>query len=61
MEEDSWWVKSVRDHFKTQGICDRAVENGPYNLEYVPDHLKTQKMCERAVDIKPLSLADVSD
>ena len=27
----------VPDHLKTQGTCERAVEKGPYSLEFVPD------------------------
>ena len=45
----------------TQGICDRAVDMGPYSLAYVSDHFKTQEMCKRAVEKFPRALEFVSD
>ena len=38
------------DHLKTQGMCEKAVEEDPYQLDDFPDHLKTQEMCEKAVE-----------
>ena len=30
-------------------MCERAVEDRPWVLEYVPDHFKTQEICDKAV------------
>ena len=46
--ENHYPLRFILDHFKTQGICERAVEKYPYNLKAVPDHFTTQEMCERA-------------
>ena len=37
------------DHFKTQGMCNEAVEKNPHMLGHVPDQYKTQEMCDKAV------------
>ena len=37
-------------------MSQRAVEKGPYTLNFVPDHFKTQGMCEKAVEKYPLIL-----
>ena len=42
-------------------MCERAVEENPYTLEFVPDHLKTKIMRERAVEEKPCTLEFVLD
>ena len=31
-------------------MCNKAVENYPYALEYVSECYKTQKMCDKVVD-----------
>ena len=31
-------------------MCEKAVEDGHWYLEYLPDHFKTQTMCEKAVE-----------
>ena len=38
-------LKFIPDHLKTQGICERGVEDKSGTLEYVPDHPKTKAMC----------------
>ena len=35
--------------FKTQNMCDKALEADPWSFKYVPDHFKTQNMREKAV------------
>ena len=40
----------VPDIFKTQDMCDKALEVGQWSFEYVPDHFKTQSMCKKAVE-----------
>ena len=42
-------------------MCERAIEEGLYNLKFVPDHLKTRGMCERAIEDDPHSLQYVPD
>ena len=39
----------IPDRFKTQGMCKKAVEVDPWQLEDVPDHFKTQNMCDKVV------------
>ena len=40
----------ISGNFKTQDMCEKAVEKFPYQLENVPDHFKTQSMCEKAIE-----------
>ena len=37
--EYSWFLRFVLDHLKTEEMCEKAVEEKPYTLEFVPDHL----------------------
>ena len=37
----SFTLKFVSDYFKTKRMCERAIQEGSYNLKFVPDHLKT--------------------
>ena len=30
-------------------MCERAIEESPYNLEFIPDHFKTQEICDKEV------------
>ena len=39
----------IPDHFKTLGMCIKAVDVDPSNLGNVPDYLKAQAMCDKAV------------
>ena len=39
----------IRDHLKTQEMCDEAVDIEPLSLAYIPDHFKTQEMCNKTV------------
>ena len=41
------WIKEVPEHFKTQGICNKAVRIEPRSLAFVPDCLIG--MCPRLV------------
>ena len=41
---------SVRDQYKSQEMCDKAVDDNVSVLEFVPDQHKTQEMCIKAVD-----------
>ena len=51
----------VPDHFKTQELCEIAVEVDPWQLNDVPDYLKTQKMCDDVVQRDSYSLQFVPD
>ena len=35
----------VRDHLKTQKMCNKVVRDKLYMMLFVPDHLKTMEMC----------------
>ena len=50
VRNNSYALRHVPDHFKTQQMCERTVEIVSWSLAYVPDHFKTQQMCERAVE-----------
>ena len=39
----------IPDRFKTQEMCNKAVEEGPWWLEHLPHHLKTEEICNKAV------------
>ena len=49
------------DCFKTQEMCDKAVEIDPFILWHVPDNLKIQGMCIKAVETGPGLLEYVPD
>ena len=43
----------IPDQYKTQKMCDKAVEAGPFRpcyLASVPDRFKTEEMCIKAVE-----------
>ena len=42
-------LKYIPNHFKTQEMCEKVVENEPYSLKFVPDHFKTEKLCDQAI------------
>ena len=46
---------SLSDNFKTQEMCNKAVEKDPCLLGEVPDHFKPQEMCNKAVEKDPCS------
>ena len=54
-------LRYVPDKHKTEEICNKAIENDPYNLKFVPDRFKTQKMCDQAVKEDSSSLKFVPD
>ena len=49
------------NHFKTQEMCIKAVEEYPWDLGNVPDHSRTQKICKKVVSEDPYSLQYLSD
>ena len=42
-------------------MCEKAVEDDPYNLEFVPDHFKTKKMCITAAEKEAETLEHFPD
>ena len=53
-----WYVP---DQYKTQEMCNEAVEKSPEVLEHVPEHLNTQEMWNREVQSSPWMLEHVFD
>ena len=43
VEKDPWLLKDVTDHFKTQVMCDDAVRDYLFSLEFVSKWLVTQQ------------------
>ena len=43
-------LEYVPNHFRTQEMCERAVEENIWSVVYVPDQYKTQEMCDKAVE-----------
>ena len=54
-------LASVPDHFKTQEMCNKAVEAVSWLLYYVHDCIKTQGMCNDAIQKRPRLLEYVPD
>ena len=48
--ERPWLLQYIPDQFKTQEICDNAVNHSQYMLEDVPDWLVTQQQLKRWYD-----------
>ena len=55
------WIREIPEHLKTPEMCNEAVAQFSYALEYVPDYLKTQEMCDDAVSNNPAVLFLVPD
>ena len=51
MRIEPYSLAFVPDYFKTQELCDKAIEIDPFTLWHVPDNLKTQGMCIKAVEV----------
>ena len=49
-------LKFIPDCFKTQEICEKAIERWLYALALVPDHSKTKQMYKTAVLSDPKKL-----
>ena len=52
-------TRRISDNFKTQEMCDKAVEKDPWSLAEGPDNFKTQEMCNKAVEKDLCSLMNV--
>ena len=44
-------LKSVPDSYKNHRMCNKAVDNYFYAVEFVSDCHKTQEMCSEAINI----------
>ena len=51
----------VPEHLKIQEMCNKAVEENPYQLGDFPDHLKNTKISIKAFDDEPEALKYVPD
>ena len=51
----------IPNRFKTQSMCEMAVEKVSRVLRYVPDHFKTKRMRSKAVEVDPWSLEYVPE
>ena len=47
--------------FKTQKMCNEAVELDPCSVAFVHGHLKKQEMCNKAVHNRPNILEYISE
>ena len=43
---DPWLLKCVSDYFKTQKVCDDAVRDYLFSLQFVPDWFVTQEQID---------------
>ena len=49
MKENPWVLELVPDQYKTQEMCNEAVQSDPWTLKHVPDQFVTRKMCDETV------------
>ena len=49
------------DCYKSQEICNKAVENYSHALEYVPQCFMTENVCDKAVDLYPSTIKFVPE
>ena len=50
MENYPHVIEFVPECYKTQNMCDKAVNTYPSTIEFVPECYKTQKTCDKAVN-----------
>ena len=60
-DQENVKINMILDHFKTQDMCNKAIDKDLWSLAEVPEHFKTQEMCNKAVEKDPYSLAEVPD
>ena len=48
-------------HFKTQEMCNKAVEVVPCTLLYVPVHFRMQEVYKKAIEVNSYTLGHVPD
>ena len=54
-------LKFVLDCYKSQQMCNKAVNNYPHALRFVPDCCMTQKMRDKAVNTHPSTIQSDSE
>ena len=57
VEKNPFLLKYIPDKYKTEDMCNNAVNSKPWVLQYVPDQFKTQDMCDSAVDNEPRTVS----
>ena len=58
------WLNNIRfipDKYKTKELCEIAVQQNGYALEYVPEKLKTKELCELAIEQNGMALQHVPE
>ena len=50
--EDPFWIRYVPDQYKTQQMCDKAVDDCLAALKFLPNWLVTSKMIKRCTQMK---------
>ena len=50
------WLQFIPECYKTQEICDKAVDTCLFVFDSVADWYKTQEMCDKFVSKKPFML-----
>ena len=61
MRREPYTLGHISDDFKTQEICEKAVEVNAWRLYVVPDHFKNQEVGNKAIEADPYKLKDVPD
>ena len=46
VEVDPWQLEHTPNHLKTQGICNKAVKDYLFSLQFVPDWFVTQQQID---------------
>ena len=54
-------MQFVSDWYKTQEMCNKAVDIFPFVFDSVPDWYKTQEMCHKVVSKEPFTLKNCLD
>ena len=50
VENESYNLKFVPDHFKTHEMCEKTVRGDPYSLQHVPDWFVTRELVTMCYD-----------
>ena len=54
-------LEFVPDFYKTQKMCNKAVDTYPSAIQLVTDQHKTQEICVKAVDTCPFAFDSIPD
>jgi hypothetical protein len=55
------WIEHFAKSEEFYKLCEKAVENNIWALEFIPDHLKDYKLCEKAVENNSRALEFIPD